>query len=40
MRLLLVPAIGRGLGSGHLRRCLALSRRWGGEAVLLLENCR
>ncbi len=40
MRLLLVPAIGRGLGSGHLRRCLALSRRWGGEAALLLENCR
>ena len=40
MRLLLVPAIGRGLGSGHLRRCLALARRWPGEAALLLEDCR
>jgi len=41
MRLLLVPAFGRGQGSGHLRRCLALSRRWAaGEAALLLEDCR
>ncbi len=40
MRLLLVPAIGRGLGSGHLRRCLSLARRWPGEAALLLEDCR
>ena len=31
VRLLLVPAIGRGLGSGHLRRCLALARRWDGR---------
>jgi len=40
MRLLLVPACGPGLGSGHLRRCLALARRWDGEAALLLEGCR
>jgi 2-polyprenyl-3-methyl-5-hydroxy-6-metoxy-1,4-benzoquinol methylase len=38
--LLLVPASGRGLGSGHLRRCLSLARRWGGQAALLLEDCR
>jgi len=29
MRLLLVPAFGPGLGSGHLRRCLAVARRCG-----------
>ncbi len=40
MRLLLVPALGPGLGSGHLRRCLALARRWPGQAALLLEDCR
>jgi 2-polyprenyl-3-methyl-5-hydroxy-6-metoxy-1,4-benzoquinol methylase len=40
MRLLLVPAIRRGQGSGHLRRCLALARSWPGEAAVLLENCR
>jgi 2-polyprenyl-3-methyl-5-hydroxy-6-metoxy-1,4-benzoquinol methylase len=40
MRLLLAPAFGPGLGSGHLRRCLAVARRWNGEAVLLLEDCR
>jgi SAM-dependent methyltransferase len=40
MRLLLVPAFGPGLGSGHLRRCLAVARRWNGEAALLLEHCR
>jgi SAM-dependent methyltransferase len=40
MKLLLVPAIGAGIGSGHLRRCLTLARRWGAEAALLLEDCR
>src|SRR4030042_769756 len=40
MRLLLVPAFGPGLGSGHLRRCLAVARRWNGEAGLLLEHCQ
>jgi SAM-dependent methyltransferase len=40
MRLLLVPAFGNGLGSGHLRRCLALARCWKGVAAILMEDCR
>lgn len=40
MKVLLVPAIRRGMGSGHLRRCLGLARRWGGDAAVLLEDCR
>jgi 2-polyprenyl-3-methyl-5-hydroxy-6-metoxy-1,4-benzoquinol methylase len=37
----MVPGVGRGQGSGHLRRCLRLARGIGeGAAVLLEENAR
>jgi SAM-dependent methyltransferase len=38
MRVLLVPGVGRGQGSGHLRRCLRLARRIGEGAAVLLEE--
>jgi 2-polyprenyl-3-methyl-5-hydroxy-6-metoxy-1,4-benzoquinol methylase len=37
VKVLLVPAIGRGQGSGHLRRCLRLARRLGEGAAVLLQ---
>jgi 2-polyprenyl-3-methyl-5-hydroxy-6-metoxy-1,4-benzoquinol methylase len=37
MKVLLVPATGRGQGSGHLRRCLRLARRLGEDSAVLLE---
>ncbi len=36
-RFLLVPAVRRGGGTGHLRRCLRLARELGAEAQLRLE---
>jgi 2-polyprenyl-3-methyl-5-hydroxy-6-metoxy-1,4-benzoquinol methylase len=38
VKVLLVPATGRGQGSGHLRRCLRLARRLGEGSALLLEK--
>ncbi len=40
MKALLVPAVRRGMGSGHLRRMLFLLRELDGGSALLLEDCR
>jgi len=40
MRVLFVPAVRRGMGTGHLRRTAELARRLGPQAGLLLEGCR
>ena len=38
MKILLVPGLGKGLGTGHLRRCLSLASRLGPEACLLVPE--
>ncbi|MBN1835865.1 MAG: methyltransferase domain-containing protein [Spirochaetales bacterium] len=40
MRVLFVPALGPGMGSGHLRRTAELARRLGPQAAVLLEGRR
>ena len=35
-----MPAVRRGMGTGHLRRTAELARRLGPEGALLLEGCR
>jgi 2-polyprenyl-3-methyl-5-hydroxy-6-metoxy-1,4-benzoquinol methylase len=38
MKVLLVPSIRASMGSGHLRRCLGLSRIFGPHSAVLLED--
>jgi len=38
MKVLLAPAVGKGMGTGHLKRCLRLLGRLGGQGRILLPR--